>query len=176
MEYKDYYKTLGVAKDASAGEIQKAYRKLARQFHPDVNKDPGAESRFKDIGEAHEVLKDEEKRGKYDQYGSAWQRVQTGGGPPPGWEGFHFNVGGDEPFDFGSARSARSARAPATPPASVPSSTCCSEARVRRASPAAVGPGTGPGPAAAGTTRSHCRSASRTWPRAVHKRSSSSTV
>lgn len=113
MEYKDYYKTLGVAKDAPAAEIQRAYRKLARQFHPDVNKDPGAEARFKDIGEAYEVLKDQDKRGKYDQYGAAWQRVQTGGAPPPGWEGFRFNFGGDggnfggdERFNFGSARGA----------------------------------------------------------------------
>ena len=104
MEYKDYYKTLGVAKDAPAAEIQRAYRKLARQFHPDVNKDPGAESRFKDIGEAYEVLKDQEKRGKYDQYGAAWQRVQTEGAPPPGWEGIHFDFGGNERFDFGGAR------------------------------------------------------------------------
>lgn len=104
MEYKDYYKTLGVAKDASAAEIQRAYRKLARQFHPDVNKDPGAEARFKDIGEAYEVLGDEEKRSRYDQYGAAWRRVQTGGAPPPGWEGFRFNFGGDERFDFGGAR------------------------------------------------------------------------
>ena len=104
MEYKDYYKTLGVAKDAPAAEIRRVYRKLARQFHPDVNKDPGAEARFKDIGEAYEVLKDQDKRSKYDQYGAAWQRVQTGDAPPPGWEGFHFNVGGDERFDFGSAR------------------------------------------------------------------------
>ncbi len=94
MEYKDYYKTLGVSKDASATEIQRAYRKLARQFHPDVNKDPGAEGRFKDIGEAYEVLKDQEKRGRYDQYGAAWQRVQTGGAPPPGWERFDFSFGG----------------------------------------------------------------------------------
>lgn len=109
MEYKDYYKTLGVAKDASAAEIQRAYRKLARQFHPDVNKDPGAEARFKDIGEAYEVLKAEEKRSRYDQYGAAWQRVQTGGAPPPGWEGFRFNFGGDERFDFGGARASGSA-------------------------------------------------------------------
>jgi curved DNA-binding protein len=101
VEYKDYYKTLGVAKEASAAEIQRAYRKLARQFHPDVNKDPGAEARFKDIGEAYEVLKDQEKRSRYDQYGAAWQRVQTGSAPPPGWEGFHFNFGGNEGFDFG---------------------------------------------------------------------------
>jgi len=104
VEYKDYYKTLGVRKDASAAEIQKAYRKLARRFHPDVNRDPSAEARFKEIGEAYEVLKDQEKRSKYDQYGAAWQRVRTGGSPPPGWEGFQFNFGGgDSPFEFRSS-------------------------------------------------------------------------
>ena len=102
MEYKDYYKTLGVAKDASAADIQRTYRKLARQFHPDVNKDPGAEARFKDIGEAYEVLKDPDKRSKYDQYGAAWQRVQTGSSPPPGWEGVQFDFGsGGDRFEFG---------------------------------------------------------------------------
>lgn len=104
MEYKDYYQTLGVDKEATAADIQKAYRKLARQFHPDVNKDAGAETRFKDIGEAYEVLKDPDKRGKYDQYGTAWKQVQTGGTPPPGWEGFQFDFGGgDSRFEFRSA-------------------------------------------------------------------------
>ena len=104
MEYKDYYQTLGVDKGATAADIQRAYRKLARQFHPDVNKDPGAEARFKDIGEAYEVLKDPDKRGKYDQYGAAWKQVQTGSAPPPGWEGFQFDFGGgDSRFEFRSA-------------------------------------------------------------------------
>lgn len=95
MDYKDYYATLGVKKDASEDDIQKAYRKLARKFHPDVNKAPEAESKFKEIGEAYEVLKDPDKRQKYDQYGSAWKRAQqTGGGVPPGWEGFDFGQGG----------------------------------------------------------------------------------
>lgn len=99
MDYKDYYAILGVKKDASEDEIQKAYRKLARKFHPDVNKAPEAEAKFKEIGEAYEVLKDPDKRQKYDQYGSAWKRAQqTGGGVPPGWEGFDFGQGG---FDFG---------------------------------------------------------------------------
>ncbi len=104
VEYKDYYNTLGVEKDASPGDIQKAYRKLARQFHPDVNKDEGAEARFKDIGEAYEVLKDPDKRSKYDQYGAAWQRVQNGNAPPPGWEGVHFEFGpGTGGFEFRGA-------------------------------------------------------------------------
>ncbi len=110
MEYKDYYRTLGVDKDATPAVIQKAYRKLARQFHPDVNRDPGAEARFKDIGEAYEVLKDPDKRSKYDQYGAAWKQVQSEGAPPPGWEGFRFHFGdgggfggGDGRFEFRSA-------------------------------------------------------------------------
>ena len=95
MDYKDYYAILGVKKDASEDDIQKAYRKLARKFHPDVNKAPEAEMKFKEIGEAYEVLKDPDKRQKYDQYGSAWKRAQqTGGGVPPGWEGFDFGQGG----------------------------------------------------------------------------------
>jgi curved DNA-binding protein len=93
VQYKDYYQTLGVAKDASASDIQKAYRSLARKYHPDVNKDAQAEDRFKEIGEAYEVLKDADKRQKYDRYGSAWQTAQQTGAPPPGWEGFDF--GGD---------------------------------------------------------------------------------
>jgi curved DNA-binding protein len=109
LEYKDYYKTLGVEKTASADEIQKAYRKLARKHHPDVNKEEGAEDRFKEIGEAYEVLKDEDKRKHYDRFGSAWKQAQNqGGGAPPGWEGFDFgNRGGGGGrggvhFDFGN--------------------------------------------------------------------------
>jgi curved DNA-binding protein len=94
LEYKDYYKTLGVKKDASQEDIQKAYRKLARKFHPDVNKDPKAEVRFKEIGEANEVLKDPDKRKKYDQFGANWNRQA---GPPPGWEG---GGGQGAGFDF----------------------------------------------------------------------------
>jgi len=101
LEYKDYYATLGVKKEASQDEIQKAYRKLARKYHPDVNKDPAAEARFKEIGEANEVLKDPEKRKKYDQYGSAWNSARQTGAPPPGWEGVRFDFGGQGGgFDF----------------------------------------------------------------------------
>lgn len=86
MDYKDYYSILGVARDADADEIQKAYRKLARKYHPDVNREPTAEDRFKEIGEAYEVLKDAEKRSRYDQFGTAWKQSQRGGSPPPGFE------------------------------------------------------------------------------------------
>lgn len=102
MEYKDYYKILGVDRKASADEIQKAYKKLARKYHPDLNPgDSSAEEKFKDIGEAYEVLKDQQKRAQYDALGSSWQDGQRFT-PPPGWGGFggagaqnvHFNVGG----------------------------------------------------------------------------------
>ncbi len=93
MQFKDYYKTLGVARKASQEDIQKAYRKLARKFHPDINKAPEAEQRFKDIGEANEVLKDEEKRAKYDRFGSAWQSSRQTGGAPPGFENVSFDFG-----------------------------------------------------------------------------------
>ncbi|MCH9650041.1 MAG: DnaJ domain-containing protein [Deltaproteobacteria bacterium] len=93
MQFKDYYKTLGVARDASQDDIQKAYRKLARKFHPDINKSPEAEQKFKDIGEANEVLKDAQKRAKYDRFGSAWKTSQRTGGPPPGFENVRFDFG-----------------------------------------------------------------------------------
>jgi curved DNA-binding protein len=85
MEFKDYYKALGVSKDASAEDIKRAYRKLARQFHPDINKAAGAEARFKEIGEAHDVLKDPEKRAAYDQVGTGFKEGQEFR-PPPGWD------------------------------------------------------------------------------------------
>jgi curved DNA-binding protein len=101
MEFKDYYATLGVAKNASQDDIQHAYRKLARKYHPDVNKTPDAEEKFKDIGEAYEVLKDPDKRAKYDRYGSAWKAAQQGGGtPPPGYEDVWVDLGGAEDFIF----------------------------------------------------------------------------
>src|SRR5262249_4239592 len=89
-------------KDASQDEIQKAYRKLARKFHPDVNKSSDAEVKFKEIGEAYEVLKDSDKRKRYDQYGAAWKHAQsTGGGVPPDFGGFDF--GGFDFRDFAAA-------------------------------------------------------------------------
>lgn len=81
MEYRDYYKTLGVSKNASEKEIKSAFRKLARKYHPDMNPDdPQAESRFKEVNEAYEVLSDAEKRAKYDQLGADWKRWQQAGG------------------------------------------------------------------------------------------------
>ena len=73
MEYKDYYKILGISKNASSDQIKKEYRKLARKYHPDVSKDPDAEKKFKEVAEAYEVLKDPEKRKAYDQYGANWK-------------------------------------------------------------------------------------------------------
>lgn len=102
MEYKDYYATLGVSREASADDIQKAYRKLARKYHPDVNRDPGAEQRFKEINESYEVLKDSEKRSTYDRFGKNWKSYQKGGAPPPGFEGFSFDFGGDGANGFSS--------------------------------------------------------------------------
>ena len=106
MDYKDYYATLGVAKKASADEIQKAYRKLARKYHPDINKTGEAEVRFKEINEAYEVLKDPDKRARYDQFGSAWKQAQRTGAPPPGFEDVfsRFGFGGPGGFGGGAQR------------------------------------------------------------------------
>lgn len=104
MKYKDYYETLGISRSATEAEIKSAYRKLARKYHPDVNKTKEAEEKFKDINEAYEVLGDKQKRQRYDSLGSSWQ----GGAdytPPPGFENFsfNFNQGGAQSFDFGGA-------------------------------------------------------------------------
>ncbi|NHA15394.1 DnaJ C-terminal domain-containing protein [Thioalkalivibrio sp. XN279] len=93
MDFKDYYAILGVKRDASADEIKRAYRKLARKYHPDVSKEPDAEARFKEVGEAYEVLKDPEKRAAYDQLGADWKAGQEFR-PPPGDGGFYYRRGG----------------------------------------------------------------------------------
>jgi curved DNA-binding protein len=90
MKFKDYYHTLGVARDAPAEDIKHAYRRLARKFHPDLNKGAEAEASFKELGEAYEVLKDPEKRAAYDDVGKRWQGG-AGQEPPPGWDsGYEF--------------------------------------------------------------------------------------
>jgi molecular chaperone DnaJ len=115
MEFKDYYQVLGVSRDADEKEIKKAYRTLARKYHPDINKDASSEDRFKSINEAYQVLSDPEKRAKYDRFGSEWDRVQTtpGGasatdfsewfsqsaGGQPG-QGVHFEFHGDRGSGF----------------------------------------------------------------------------
>jgi curved DNA-binding protein len=94
MEFKDYYQTLGIKRDASQDQVKQAYRRLARKFHPDVNKSASAEAKFKDIGEAYEVLKDPEKRAAYDKFGANWKAGQEFK-PPPNWDaGFEFSGGG----------------------------------------------------------------------------------
>lgn len=106
MEYKDYYKTLGIKKTADKDEIKKAYRRLARKYHPDVSKASDAEARFKDVSEAYDVLKDKKKRTQYDQMGSrsAWEQQQNQRSSYAGSPGFGsggFNQGGNSGFsDF----------------------------------------------------------------------------
>ncbi|OQX32645.1 MAG: cytochrome C biogenesis protein [Candidatus Sedimenticola endophacoides] len=104
MQYKDYYRILGVERGAGLDEIKRAYRKLARKYHPDVSQEPDAEARFKEINEAHEVLKDPAKRSAYDQLGSGWRAGQEFR-PPPG-QGPHihreFYSGGDSSDFFES--------------------------------------------------------------------------
>ena len=94
MEYKDYYEVMSVARDATQDDIKRAYRKLARKYHPDVSKEADAEERFKSLGEAYEVLKDPEKRAAYDQLGSSWQGGQDFNAPPDWDAGFEFSGGG----------------------------------------------------------------------------------
>ncbi len=94
MEYRDYYKVMSVSRSASQDEIKRAYRRLAKQYHPDVSKAVNAEQRFKELGEAYEVLKDPKKRAAYDQLGSNWKAGEQFR-PPPQWGA------GDSPFGRG---------------------------------------------------------------------------
>lgn len=104
MNYKDYYKILGVPEGASQQEIKKAFRRLARQHHPDMNPDdPSAEERFKEINEAYEVLGDEEKRAKYDQLGQSYQNWQQAGGQPGGFDWSPWTSGGGVRVEYGDA-------------------------------------------------------------------------
>ncbi|MFK7837458.1 MAG: DnaJ C-terminal domain-containing protein [Sulfitobacter sp.] len=97
MEFKDYYKVLGVAKDANADDIKKAFRKRARKYHPDINTGADAEAKFKDLNEAYEVLKDPERRAAYDQLGQEPPQGQGAYRPPPGWDtGYSFSEGGPQ--------------------------------------------------------------------------------
>jgi len=109
MEFKDYYRILGIDKNGSAEDIKKAYRKLAKKYHPDKNpNDPTAEAKFKEISEAYEVLKDPEKRKKYDTLGANWKQYQHAGGGTEDWfrnfkqnqqeSGFHFSGNFDDLF------------------------------------------------------------------------------
>lgn len=123
MKYKDYYKILGLERTATQADIKRAYRKLARKYHPDVSKHAHAEDQFKELGQAYEVLKDPEKRAAYDRMGSEWHNGQEFQ-PPPNWdEGFEYSgadgeSGSHADFDdlfrtmFGGARGASSRRDP----------------------------------------------------------------
>lgn len=127
VKFEDYYKTLGVPRDASADDIKRAYRKLAHKYHPDRNQDPEAATTFSKVSEAYEVLRDPDKRSKYDRLGKDWKAGQDFR-PPPGWEGGQFHAGpGGQQFNFHSAgdfsdffemlfgQAARGGRRPGTP-------------------------------------------------------------
>ena len=116
VEFTDYYKTLGIDKSASEDAIQKAYRKLAREFHPDVNKAAGSEDRFKEIGEAYEVLKDPGKRSKYDRYGAAWKQMEQQGGGFPGSDFGGFQGGGSSKAIATAATTTKETTARTPPP------------------------------------------------------------
>lgn len=115
MQFRDYYEVMDLSRDATADEIKRAYRRLARKYHPDVSKEPDAEARFKEVGEAYEVLRDPEKRAAYDQLGSRWKDGEEFR-PPPNWDS-HFQSEADagafsEFFEslFGGAAGPRGAR------------------------------------------------------------------
>lgn len=98
MEFKDYYAVLGVDRNASPEDIKRAYRKLARKYHPDISQEPEAEARFKEVGEAYETLKDPDKRAAYDQLGSGYAHGEQFR-PPPDWDPGSFRTGGFGGFD-----------------------------------------------------------------------------
>lgn len=97
MDYKDYYKVMGLERDASQDDVKRAYRKLARKYHPDVSKEADAEARFKELGEAYAVLKDPEKRAAYDELGTNWKAGQEFRPPPDSDAGFEYSGGGFDP-------------------------------------------------------------------------------
>lgn len=94
MQYKDYYKIMGLSRNSTQDEVKRAYRKLARKYHPDVSKEKDAEAKFKELGEAYEVLKDPQKRAAYDKLGTNWKAGEEFRTPPNWDEGFEFKGGG----------------------------------------------------------------------------------